>query len=281
MFLSFRNSRVGGWLQALSIISRLRIIAYAVIPQTTWLLARNRGVDRSRVFQHNDVFKSEWMKREQREPEGTPAAPGDIPSFLTNSDAVLRLNTTDAKLLEATWQHFQTNSQPLITLTRLSEVSTLGFSGNISKDVGLLSSFLIYTAVYGSIHFMGLNTPFRNEMVKTWWEISSIVVITGVAVAGLVVYPNLWLFRRIPYHGWPVVGSWLDARLALRPASRTAEAFFILTLGLVVMSIIGASLAAYLAARFFLIVESFTALTHQPRAVYEVRPWAAYWPHIS
>lgn len=228
-----------------------------------------------------DIYKDPMLVREPRE-GNAPTPPDDLDTFTTNEATNLQINRCDANLLEATWQHCQIRALKLITLKRLHEWYMLEFSGNVRKDWNLILPLLVYPAVYGSIHFMGLDATFRSETVKFLWKASSIIVCTGIPASVPVMYLIIWLvkkYRSVPSP--PRTWHWLAMFPRLRTCLHYIWCWSLMALYFIfAFTQLGLALI-YLAARFFLLVESFIALTHQPGAVYEVRPWAAYWPHIS
>lgn len=251
----------------------LALVMMLIIPQarmnelSTW----------TQSGQTEDIFASKWLTRKARD-GFPPDQPRTIREFLELSDPGVQLKTSDVILLQTAWHCVQIRYRPdCLRRLRQSEWSSADLKWHFRSDAGFFISFALFTAVYGGLHFIGLRAPFPSSTLQTIWEISSILVTSGILTAGMIVYPALWTWRKFHSKVGPKIKSYLSTRPVRR---RFFEEVSRLTSMLLLM-ICSAALLAYFLARFALVVECFISLSHQPRDVYTVRPWAAYWPHIS
>jgi hypothetical protein len=226
-----------------------------------------------------NVFDSKHLSRELLQ-----QGPHNIPEFLAEGEVSSQIKTTDANLIETAWQHVQLGSPGLIQRHRLSEWSSGEVSWNIKSDAGLFGSIAFFTVVYGGLHLIALHATFHNDTLRFFWELASIVVMAGIIFAGVVVYSGVWLVGKLTPRVSPKIQplltrwrNWLSTSPVMKESME-----FLWTVGtLLLFAVVSFVCLVYCAARLFLVIYSFVGLTHQPSEVYLVRPWSAYWPHIS
>lgn len=122
---------------------------------------------------------------------------------------------------------------------------------NIDPEIFILG-FIISGFLYGGLHLLAWNAPFRSRTEEWLWRSSGISIMASVLyiiLLSLLLYPKgskLSHFRHCLF--------WLLAF------------FFCLV---------------YAVARVYLVVECFINLAYLHDSVYEMPNWSQYFPHIS
>jgi len=171
------------------------------------------------------------------------------------SQALKRYGTGDLKIRRGFWL-------PMLT----DHISNVVSSGNISGHWDIEQSDPIYVSslerfivgiiisafLYGGLHLLAWNAPFRSRTEEWLWRSSGI----SIMASGLYIIPLLSLLT--------FKGSKLYRF--------SSFLFFVLAffLGL-----------AYVVARVYLVVECFINLVYLHDSVYEMPSWSQYFPHIS
>jgi hypothetical protein len=105
--------------------------------------------------------------------------------------------------------------------------------------------------IYGAMHLLAWQYHFPTNAERTTWRYASIATASsGIIVLVTIVRGSDWFLKR-------------------RYLTIISLSFVIYLLGF-----------AALAARSFLVIESFRALPNSPASIYEVPRWSAYVPHI-
>ena len=110
-----------------------------------------------------------------------------------------------------------------------------------------ITGFIISAFLYGGLHLLAWNAPFRSRTEEWLWRSSGIFIMAS----GLCIIPLV---------------------LLVLPGDFSLCLFFVLAyfLGLV-----------YVVARVYLVVECFINLAYLRDSVYEMPSWSQYFPHIS
>jgi hypothetical protein len=172
------------------------------------------------------------------------------------SQALKRYGTGD---LETRW-NFQL---PLLT-DHISNVVSLVDTGgywDIEKSSGnyyfgqantLPVSIIISGLLYGGLHLLAWNAPFRSRAEEWLWRSSGI----SIMASGLYIIP-----------------------LASRISFKNSKSYnFVWNLSCVLTYFLN---LVYMVARVYLVVECFINLAYLHDSVYEMPSWSQYFPHIS
>ena len=145
----------------------------------------------------------------------------------------------------------------------------------------MLLGFSFAGLVYGGIHLLAWNAPFPSHATLTLWRSSGVLLASSgficVVFCALVMVP---LFS---------VGDWITQRPFWRDPKTKLDQRYKAILKIVVSLgdsiIFGFPLIAfavlYLAARVYLVVESFLQLAHLPDSAYALPAWSQYYPHVT
>ncbi|KAI5819568.1 hypothetical protein BZA77DRAFT_376786 [Pyronema omphalodes] len=151
----------------------------------------------------------------------------------------------------------------------------------------LIISLIIMCALYGGIHLSTWHFAFPSNTERFMWNISGIITVS----ASLVAPGWLWWASRIIKHSfvgdhgnfsiqYNCRGNSFDRTMQQcllqykRPDSGSSTFLHITAYIAIVTS------PVVLAARLFLVVESFISLRSVPAGVYVTVPWAQYIPHL-
>jgi hypothetical protein len=154
---------------------------------------------------------------------------------------------------------------------RVNNLET-GNEGSSGGEFGMaiVGSLILMNAAYGGVHLSTWNFDFPTGIERLLWKSSCIMTLSGSLVApGYVIWG--WLISQR--------GSIFKGTLAVFRLWRSFDlrAFFIVE----TMAVIAILASPFLlAARIFLVVESFISLRDVPTGVYATVPWAQYIPHI-
>ena len=131
------------------------------------------------------------------------------------------------------------------------------FSSDDWADAGNIRPLIMFLTflVYGAIHALAWQYHFPTNAEGTIWRFASIATASsGLIVTLVILRGRLWKFRMEPLWRY-----------------RTRSLLHFISYILYVVAI---------AARSFLVFESFRALPHSPPSIYVVPRWTAYIPHI-
>jgi hypothetical protein len=112
--------------------------------------------------------------------------------------------------------------------------------------------FIISGFLYGGLHLLAWNAPFRSRTEEWVWRSSGI----SIVASGLYIIPLSLLV----------------------PSEDSKLYYFILYLFYVPGLFLG---LVYVVARVYLVVECFINLAYLRDSVYEMPSWSQYFPHIS
>lgn len=169
------------------------------------------------------------------------------------SQALKRYDTGRLEIHRSSWL-------PMLTDHTSNVVSPGGDSGHwdikqsfyIDWEKTLIVSIIISAFLYGGLHLLAWNAPFRSRTEEWLWRSSGI----SIMASGPYILPLLFLppddDSKLDDFGWNLF---------------IILAFF---LGLV-----------YVVARVYLVVECFINLAYLHDSVYEMPSWSQYFPHIS
>ncbi|KAF1931066.1 uncharacterized protein M421DRAFT_90173 [Didymella exigua CBS 183.55] len=141
------------------------------------------------------------------------------------------------------------------SLKRLKATATRDESAEAlwNLDRVATAGFMAAAAVYGGLHLLAWDVPSLTIEEQWRWRIASMIIASPI-----VAVPICLLFRR-------------GVSALISPYSGNASvARSCLTLCI-----------AYLAARFYIMVECFVHLAHLPPGVYNVPAWSRFLPHLS
>lgn len=126
-----------------------------------------------------------------------------------------------------------------------------------------LVAMSVAALVYGGLHLLAWNAPFRAPVYGLLWKIS------GITTVSLGVFPLLALLNKTGSDSWPGLSQqrWLSACLEM----------------IMVIVYTGAWLFGLLYAfsRVYLVVESFLSLAYLPDSVCATPNFLLYFPHIG
>jgi hypothetical protein len=133
---------------------------------------------------------------------------------------------------------------------------------------GLMISLTTICALYGGIHLSTWNFDFPSNTERLLWKISGIITVSASLVApGWLIWAESIFYIGFVHAMRASLFNWSDRTLIV-------TIFRINTCIAVVTS------PVILAARLFLVIESFISLRDVPAGVYATVPWAQYIPHI-
>jgi hypothetical protein len=137
-----------------------------------------------------------------------------------------------------------------------------------TKNMFLFGSLILMNAAYGGAHLSTWNFDFPTGIERLLWKSSCIMTLSGSLVAPGYVAWGWYMFETSIFEG--TLGAFQIWR------SLDSEDFILETMA--VIAILASPFL--LAARIFLVVESFISLRDVPTGVYATVPWAQYIPHI-
>jgi len=168
------------------------------------------------------------------------------------SQALKRYGTDDLEIRQSFWL-------PMLTDHISNVVDPRDFGGNwdieqtydIDPGTTFTVGIIISAFLYGGLHLLAWNAPFRSLTEEWLWRSPGI----SIMASGLYIIPLLSLTLLI------------DSKQYFRGS---LFAVLFLFLGLV-----------YIIARVYLVVECFINLAYLHDSVYEMPSWSQYFPHIS
>jgi hypothetical protein len=126
---------------------------------------------------------------------------------------------------------------------------------------------LLTLTVYGAVHLTAWNSHFPTQTEQWLWR-SSAIFLAGTAVISPLVLESV---EKMDFKNHLDPGNWFAWWIL----------FFSYSVGLILLFlVVFAGGAAYMFARFFLVIESFIGLRSVPAGVYALVPWSNYIPHI-
>ena len=139
------------------------------------------------------------------------------------------------------------------------------------KGLQLFLGLSLATGLYGGLHLLAWNGPFRSRLVAIMWRVSGVIIASsGLTVPAI----KLLIWGSTPYSS-NIIGPILERRPAHLGVWPAWKAVFRLLRGLLYLTI-----PAYIFARTFLIIECLIQLAHLPPSTYEEVQWSRYFPHI-
>lgn len=147
--------------------------------------------------------------------------------------------------------------------------------GYVTLDIRLLT-FSVAAGLYGGLHLLAWEAPFRSEPERFCWRASgSLLVMSGfVVILGI---PFGLACRLIDF-----LGDKSDEASTLSAAGLDLLGLVsTMTLAFPPCMIMGVFLMAYIPARIFLILDSCLQLARLPQGAYTTPDWSKYYPHIS
>ncbi|KAI5812376.1 hypothetical protein BZA77DRAFT_253280 [Pyronema omphalodes] len=146
-----------------------------------------------------------------------------------------------------------------------------------SLDVIMSGSIILMNAMYGGAHLSTWNFDFPTNIERMLWKTSCIITLCGCLVA-----PGYLIWGDFALDGSGIIVTTLSLFtgefINEENDGEDSNALLYLVNAIVVISIL--ALPIMLAARIFLVVESFISLRDVPTGVYATVPWAQYIPHI-
>jgi hypothetical protein len=137
------------------------------------------------------------------------------------------------------------------------------------KGLVVLGMLLVICAAYGGVHLSTWNFDFPTPMEQKLWRIACISTFVGSFLN-----PVFWAL-------WELLFSIRVMQFKFEDLMETGDLFVWFMTVVAVFSLFAALfLPLIIAARFFLVVESFISLRDVPSGVYATVPWAQYIPHI-
>jgi hypothetical protein len=161
---------------------------------------------------------------------------------------------------------------------------TFGDLGDLYSFTLLAIAIIIIPAAYGGIHMGAIHSLFPSEIELTLWK-SSCIILLGFAgllvlgILGLIALIGAIAFweKYVPAAISSRLGRWLDGDWVL------ILVFLVFIPLIILVGIAFASVALlYVAARLFIVVESFISLRHVPIGVYRTpnTNFMSYIPHL-
>ena len=140
----------------------------------------------------------------------------------------------------------------------------------VESPLGILLGFSFAGLVYGGIHLLAWSAPFPSHTALTLWRSSGVLL----ALSGFICAIFLaWVI---------LIGSafnWIEDDGDHQHTLLSRILSFFPIKPVMIPGLVCAW--AYLAARGYLVVESFLQLAHLPDSAYALPAWSQYYPHIT
>ena len=170
------------------------------------------------------------------------------------SQALKRYGTGHLEVYWSSWL-------PMLTDHISNVVSPGGLDGywdigqfyDIDREKTIAVGIIISGFLYGGLHLLAWNAPFRSRTEEWLWRSSGI----SIMVSGLYIIPIL---------------------LLLVSSGDSSLSDFRFCLSCILSLFLG---PVYVVARVYLVVECFINLAYLHDSVYEMPSWSQYFPHIS
>jgi hypothetical protein len=134
----------------------------------------------------------------------------------------------------------------------------------------VLGMLVILCAAYGGVHLSTWNFDFPTPLEQKLWRIACISTVTGSLLA-----PGIFLWSMLVFHKESVIDGTKETFSTFWAESDSILGVFALLAWIALLSS-----PLLLAARIFLVVESFISLRDVPLGVYATVSWSQYIPHI-
>jgi len=150
-----------------------------------------------------------------------------------------------------------------------------------NSDQALLAIWLGFSfagLVYGGLHLLAWDAPFPSHVEDKLWRSSGVLL----ASSGFTCPFVLLVAKSFSGYEWVVRTSfWQDLKTHLGHRYKPLAEIVDPVREMVACFPLGAFAIAYLAARGYLVVESFLQLVHLPDSAYALPGWPQYFPHIT
>jgi hypothetical protein len=170
---------------------------------------------------------------------------------------------------------------------------TFGKLSDLYSLTLLAMAIIIIPAAYGGIHLGAIHTYFPSEIELTLWKSSCIILLgfVGLVVLGilgiLALTGALQILEKCLAAGMgPRLVSWIRWIVRLlekyRPVSDPLCVLALIALATIASIVLISVVLLYVAARLFIVVESFISLRHVPIGVYRTpnTNFMSYIPHL-
>jgi hypothetical protein len=151
--------------------------------------------------------------------------------------------------------------------------------GQIPEDLTELSDWRLWTvlamlvmlcAAYGGVHLSTWNFDFPTPLEQKLWRIACIATVIGSLFA-----PGLLSWSQEVFQYGSIIDGTISELEEVCDGTSGLQTFISLLAGIALLFS-----PVLLAARVFLVVDSFISLRDVPLGVYATVPWAQYIPHI-
>jgi hypothetical protein len=141
------------------------------------------------------------------------------------------------------------------------------------ESIGFIVGLTLAGVVYGGLHMLAWNAPFRTHTEQLLWRISAaVVVFFGPVLCGI--GASLKTFDSLEVLITRYTHSKDD-----KPVSSIGRTFAVLYWVILILGVTAAALL-YLLARFYLVIECFVALAFLSDDVFKQPSWTSYFPHM-
>ncbi|KAI5792090.1 hypothetical protein FPQ18DRAFT_305392 [Pyronema domesticum] len=151
-------------------------------------------------------------------------------------------------------------------------------------DFVLWISLILICGIYGGIHLAAWNSDFPSGTARLLWKISCIVTVSGsILEPGWLLWTAAIFRYGFSFSTKDIITRWPDRRPTEAILLWYSNIKDSASLGIAcqVLSCLAIFTSPILiAARLYLVIESFISLRDVPAGVYATVPWAQYIPHI-
>jgi hypothetical protein len=147
------------------------------------------------------------------------------------------------------------------------------------QSLAIWLGFSFAGLVYGGLHLLAWDAPFPSHVEDKLWRSSG----TLLAFSGFICTLFFLLLFSFMFCAQLVNGTsfWQNLKTLLgRSYKLLMVSVYFIGISIVSLSV-GAFIIAYVAARGYLVVESFLQLVHLPDSAYTLPKYSQYFPHIT
>lgn len=187
----------------------------------------------------------------------------DVGAVLSEADASFLslaakgLTGDEGRLPHIDWKDDPSKRQKNFFCNRMSEWPHVGHIETMGVHVygkSIFIGFALAGLVYGGMHLLAWNAPFRNSGIRGLWRASSLLLACSGPLLALHFVPD-------------------------GKAVEDSDLYFWMTSVGFALFMVWALL--YVVARIFLVVECFVELYRLPEDVFDIPYWLNHWPHIG
>jgi glucan phosphoethanolaminetransferase (alkaline phosphatase superfamily) len=144
------------------------------------------------------------------------------------------------------------------------------------SGIYVVIGFFLANLLYGGVHLIIWNRPFRGEIDELLWKLSSItILVSGIPTIMLFGYTSMLIRQQNMFlrYGSSVEDNYTFHNWLPRITGKLFDWVY-LKVGVLLLLL-------YVFARVFIIVECFLDVFHLPDSAFEMPRWSQYFPHIG